>query len=130
MGNIFLTGALAWAVPGLGHLMLKRWIEGGLLLGGFVVLLVLGVVLGGLYYPGNPADTGLIYWGLHQFSCLGNGIFLLTNLFFKHGFQSTDALDAFRSAYFEYGGRFLALAGLLNYLAILDVVDIGLRRKA
>jgi hypothetical protein len=30
---------------------------------------------------------------------------------------------------FEYGGRFLEVAGLLNYLAVIDAVDIALGRK-
>jgi hypothetical protein len=32
-------------------------------------------------------------------------------------------------ATFEYGGRMLEIAGLLNYLATLDAVDIALGRK-
>jgi hypothetical protein len=30
---------------------------------------------------------------------------------------------------FEYGGRFLEIGGLLNFLAMLDAVDIKLGRK-
>jgi hypothetical protein len=32
-------------------------------------------------------------------------------------------------ATFEYGGRFLETAGLLNYLATIDAIDINLGRK-
>ena len=32
-------------------------------------------------------------------------------------------------ATFEYGGRFLEVAGLLNYLAVIDAVDISVGRK-
>jgi hypothetical protein len=30
---------------------------------------------------------------------------------------------------FEYGGRFLEVAGLLNYLAIMDAIDVNVGRK-
>jgi hypothetical protein len=32
-------------------------------------------------------------------------------------------------ATFEYGGRFLEVAGLLNYLAAVDAIDISSGRK-
>ncbi|MGE3466584.1 MAG: DUF6677 family protein, partial [Pyrinomonadaceae bacterium] len=32
-------------------------------------------------------------------------------------------------ATFEYGGRFLEVAGLLNYLAMIDAVDVAVGRK-
>ncbi len=32
-------------------------------------------------------------------------------------------------ATFEYGGRFLEVAGLLNFLATIDAFDIAARRK-
>jgi hypothetical protein len=129
MEKVFLTSALGWLIPGLGHIILERWGRGILLLAGTLSLIVIGTVLGGLYYPGNPAEFGVMYW-LHQFSSLGNGIFLILNFFLKQNLQSETAVAAFRSAYFEYGGRCLALAGLLNFLAIIDVVDINLRRKS
>jgi hypothetical protein len=40
-----------------------------------------------------------------------------------------DIQEALKSSTFEYGLRFVAVAGLLNYLAVLDAVDIHLRRK-
>lgn len=129
MDKVWLAGGLGWLVPGLGHLILGRWGRGALLFGGILVLIVIGAALGGLYYPGNPAEFGVMYY-LHQFSSLGNGIFLILNLFIKQNLQSEAAVAAFRSAYFEYGGRCLALAGLLNFLALIDVFDIGLRRKS
>lgn len=124
-----MTSALAWLVPGLGHILLRRPVRGALLLAGTLALVVTGTLLGGLYYPGNPAEFGVMYW-LHQFASLGNGLFLLLTFLVKQSLQSEAAVEAFRSAYFEYGGRCLALAGLLNFLAIIDVVDLSLHRKS
>lgn len=128
MNKTFLTAALAWLIPGLGHFLLNRWRRGLLLFGGSLLLTIIGVWLGGLYYPGSAADFGVMYW-LHQLASSGSGVFLFLNFLLKNSVQSAAAQDAFRSAYFEYGGRCLALAGLLNYLAVLDVVDISLKRK-
>ncbi len=129
MEKTVLTVALAWLVPGLGHLMLNRWRRGLLLAGSSLALMVLGVWLGGLYYPGSPTEYGMMYW-LHQLAAAGNAVYLLLKVVFGGNLQSAAAQDAFRSASFEYGGRSLALAGLLNYLSLLDVVDISLKRKS
>jgi hypothetical protein len=37
--------------------------------------------------------------------------------------------DVAARATFEYGGRFLEVAGLLNYLAVMDALDIYFGRK-
>lgn len=129
MEKTFYNVALAWLVPGLGHFILGSWLRGALLCGIFILLTILGIMLGGLYYPGNPTEFGIMYW-LHQLASAGNGIYPILNLLLKGDNQSAAATEAFRSAYFEYGGRCLALAGLLNYLAILDVFDISLKRKS
>jgi hypothetical protein len=128
MGKTIFTALLAWLIPGLGHFLLNRWRRGVLLTGSSVLLIILGVWLGGLYYPGSPTEFGMMYW-LHQLAAAGNGVFLLLKLVLGGNLQSAAADAAFRSAYFEYAGRSLALAGLINYLAILDVVDISLKRK-
>ena len=41
----------------------------------------------------------------------------------------TPAPNVAALATFEYGGRFLEIAGLLNFLAVIDAVDIALGRK-
>jgi len=129
MDKTFLTVALAWLIPGLGYFLLNRWRRGVLLALSIILLIILGVWLGGLYYPGSPAEFGMMYW-LHQLSATGNAIFLFLKFALGANLQSAAAQDAFRSSYFEYGGRSLALAGLLNYLAVLDVLDISLKKKS
>lgn len=128
MQKTLLTVALGWLVPGLGHFLLNRWRRGLLLTVSTLILIILGVWLGGLYYPGSPTEFGMMYW-LHELAAAGNAVFLFLKPVLGSNLQSAAAENAFRSAYFEYGGRSLALAGLLNYLALLDVLDISLKRK-
>lgn len=128
MDNQYFIAGMAWLIPGAGHFLLNRRWQALVLFGGTVILLITGLMLGGIYYPGSPADYGIMYW-LHQTAGAGNAAFLLLNLIFKENLNSTAAQQAFSSATFEYAGRCLALAGLLNYLAILDVFDILYRRK-
>ncbi len=129
MDKSFFAIIATWLIPGLGHFLLNRRQQGILLLIGTILLIGFGLALGGQYYPGNPSDFGIMYW-LHQIAAAGNATFLLGNFLFKESFQSGAAQEAFRSTYFEYGGRCLALAGLLNYLAMLDVLDLTLKRKS
>ena len=116
MDNQYFIAGIAWLIPGAGHFLLKRRWQAAVLFAGTVILLISGLTL------------GVMYW-LHQASGAGNAAFLLLNLIFKENLNSQTAQTAFSSATFEYAGRCLALAGLLNYLAILDVFDILYRRK-
>jgi hypothetical protein len=59
---------------------------------------------------------------------LGAGLLYLVCWFLGVGFAD-DAIHAARATY-EYGNTFLLIAGLLNYLAMLDAFDISAGRKA
>src|SRR5438445_11698232 len=45
--------ALAWLIPGAGHLIQKRWIRGFLLMGSVVSMFVLGLLMQGRVYQSN-----------------------------------------------------------------------------
>jgi hypothetical protein len=59
---------------------------------------------------------------------LGAGLLYLISWFFGVGFAD-DPQSAARATY-EYGNTFLLIAGLLNYLAMLDAFDISAGRKS
>lgn len=125
-GRAWLVGLTAWAVPGLGHFLQKKWIR-GLLLGGAVwVMFIAGLLLGGHLYRMGPADQGLS--GLLQLlpmsANFGAGLLYVACWLTNTGF----AEQAQRITY-EYGNTFLLVAGLLNYLAMLDAFDIAAGRK-
>jgi hypothetical protein len=58
---------------------------------------------------------------------LGTGILYLICWASNSGFS--DAAEYAKLATFEYGNTFLLVAGLLNYLAMLDAFDIAAGRK-
>jgi hypothetical protein len=119
-------GLAAWAVPGLGHLLQKKWAR-GLLLGGVVwVMFVVGLLLGGHLFKVSGTDQGLsaLLQLLPMSANVGAGLLYVSCWLTNTGF----AENAQRMTY-EYGNTFLLVAGLLNYLAMLDAFDIAAGRK-
>jgi hypothetical protein len=125
MKNPWFIGTLAWFLPGSGHLLQGRW-ERGLLIGVVIwSMFVIGVLSGGVYFPGFDFKDGPLLIILHGFSLIGNGLGFIIN-YFLHSFP---AKDVAAWATFEYGGKFLEVGGLLNFLAIIDSFDIAVGRK-
>src|ERR1700722_18083077 len=48
--------AVAWLIPGAGHLIQKRWIRGLLLMGSISTMFVLGLLMEGHVYAPNGGD--------------------------------------------------------------------------
>ncbi len=51
-----LAPAVAWLIPGAGHLIQRRWIRGFLLMGSVVTMFVLGLLMQGRIYKPNGGD--------------------------------------------------------------------------
>lgn len=125
MNNPFLIGVTAWFFPGAGHLVQGRT-RRGLLIGGAIWLtFIVGLLSGGGYYPGFAFADGALLFLLNLFAKLGNGLGAIAAFLFS----VTPSPDTPALATFEYGGRMVETAGLLNYLAIMDAIDIYLGRK-
>jgi hypothetical protein len=88
-------------------------------------MFLIALISGGAYYPGFEFRDGQLLYLLNVFSKLGNGLGALIS--FLTSMDPAPSMAA--RATFEYGGRFLETAGLLNYLAAMDAVDIRLGRK-
>ena len=112
--------AIAWAVPGAGHLWLGRLPKGVIFL---VVLPFMFVV--GLWLEGRvaPFDLAQPFVALAAAADLGIGVpyFLARALGFGEGTVVATT--------YEYGNTFLIVAGLLNMLVVIDAFDIALGRK-
>lgn len=125
MDNPYLIGIIAWLFPGGGYLVQKRW-KRGIVIGAVIwSMFIIAVISGGAYYPGFDFKDGALLYLLNVFAKLGNGLGALIGFFLA----ASPPPNAAARATFEYGGRFLEIAGLLNFLAILDSIDINLGRK-
>jgi hypothetical protein len=125
MDNPIVIGIIAWFFPGAGHLIQGRY-RRGLIIGSTIwAMFLIALISGGAYYPGFDFRDGQLLYLLNVFSKLGNGLGAIVGYL-----MSIDpAPNMAARATFEYGGRFLETAGLLNYLAAMDAVDIRLGRK-
>ncbi len=125
MNNPLIIGIIAWFLPGFGHLVQKRFRRGLIIAAVFWTMFIIAVLSGGVFYPGFEFRDGTLLYLLNVFGRLGSGLGgLISFLMMANPPSNVAAL-----ATFEYGGRFLEIAGLINYLAVLDAVDIQLERK-
>lgn len=125
MENPIIIGILAWFFPGAGHLAQNR-IKRGIIISATVwTMFIIAIFSGGAYYPGFEFKDGALLYLLNFFAKLGNGLGALI----AYIASASPARDVAAQATFEYGGRFLETAGLLNVLAIMDAFDIYYGRK-
>ena len=125
MNSTFFISLLSWFLPGVGHIFQGRWKRGIII--GLVIwtMFIIAILSGGAYYPGFEFKDGALLYLLNIFARLGNGLGTIISFFLA----MNPPPDVAARATFEYGGRFLEVAGLLNYLAAMDAVDIYLGRK-
>lgn len=109
----------AFLLPGLGHVLLGRKRK-GLLLGGVLLLaLLLGLLSGGDFFPlqgeGKLRQIG-------AFLQLGMGLpFQLISSLAVRGTPLNPSYD--------FGTAYLLIAGMLNWLCVVDCFDIAVGRK-
>ena len=138
----FVACFLAWLVPGLGHLYLRKKERAAVFFAVVLGLFALGVASDGaasLFEPRQPLSflatldnlaTGPIDL-VSRYHTYGGIVFALPG---EDGDpRRTDLLNRLRSRVrsvtYEYGTIFLLTAGLMNILLILDCYDIASGRK-
>lgn len=128
-GSAWLIGTAAWFIPGLGHALLKKWPR-ALLMGGAVWLcFFVGLNMGGHMFDLNAAEgSSQLLQVPPMIANLGTGALYIISWLLGSGFAD-DPVQAARATY-EYGNTFLLIAGLLNYLTMLDAFDIAAGRKS
>jgi hypothetical protein len=109
-----------WIVPGLGHLLLRRWSKAAV-----YFLCVGSLALAGLAMRGGVfgASADDLFDRLGFFADLGAGIFY----FLAHQLQAAGPDVAHATG--DYGTRLFAAAGMLNFLTVLEAYDIGRGRE-
>ena len=119
-GTLALVCLAAWALPGAGHLWLGRRQKAFVFMTALPIMFAIGLMLQGRIFPfefGEPlvvlaavADIGLgLPWLAARLAGAGQG--------------------AVTAVTYEYGNCFLIVAGLLNFLVILDAFDVAKGRK-
>jgi len=114
------AAVLAWAVPGLGHLVLGRWRRALAFLVSVGGLALIGYVMRGNVFPQNAADA---FGRLGFFADAGTGVF-----YYLAHFVERVGPDVSRAAG-DDGTRFIAAAGLVNLLSAFDAYEIAAGRR-
>ena len=127
-GNAWMIGAVAWFVPGLGHALQKRWIRAALMGGAVWLSFFIGLQMGGhMFNLSTGQGSSPLLQVPPMIANLGSGALYIVCWLLDIGFAD-DLAQAARATY-EYGNTFLLIAGLLNYLTMLDAFDIAAGRK-
>jgi hypothetical protein len=119
-GTLVLVCLAAWVVPGAGHLWMGRRQKALVFMLALPAMFAIGLLLHGRIFPfelSEPlvalaavADLGIgAAWSIARIADAGSG--------------------TVTAATYEYGNCFLIVAGLLNFLVILDAFDIAKGRK-
>ena len=119
-GRLFLVCALAWLIPGAGHLFLGRRQKGLIFLVALPLMFVTGLLLQGRLFPLEISDP-LVFLGAIADRGIGIAFFVA---------KAMDAgLGTVIAPSYEYGNTFLMTSGLLNFLVIIDAFDVAKGRK-
>ena len=116
-----LVAVAAWLVPGLGHLILRKWGRAAIYFFAVGVLAVTGLALRGNIFSavgGDPFDI------LGFLADLGTGVFYFVSKAMEMGGPDVSHAAG------DYGTRFFATAGVLNLLCALDAHEIARGRKS
>jgi hypothetical protein len=112
--------AIAWLIPGAGHLIQKRWLRGLMLLICVAAMFAFGLAMDGKIYKSNTGDLLDI---LGFISDLGaGGLYILGRMLDWGG-------TAIYIATADYGTKFIAVAGLLNIISAVDAYHIAIGKK-
>lgn len=115
-----LVCVAAWAIPGAGHFWLGRAQKGAVFLVSLTTMFVLGLLLKGRLFPFDLSEPLV---ALAAFANAGLGLPWIVGRAMGLGSGLVTAVS------YEYGNTFLIVAGLLNFLVMLDAYDIGVGRK-
>jgi hypothetical protein len=109
-----------WFIPGLGHIIQKRYVRGGLIFISVSVMFFCGIGMQGKVYGFNLGDLLDMLNFLGDFS---NGL-----LYFLARSMEWGSGNIFRATA-DYGTKFLACGGLLNLIAAIDAHHIAIGKK-
>src|SRR6202453_462291 len=112
---------IGWLVPGAGHLMLKRWGRGVLVLASISCMFVLGMMMGARLYAPNAADLLDMLGFLGD---LGAGLLYLVGHSLGLGQAPVQVVTA------DYGAKFGVVAGLLKLIQAVEPPVMAVGRQS
>ena len=116
----YLICLAAWAIPGAGHLLLRRMQKGLTFLIALPLMFLFGLWLEGRLFPVEITQPLV---ALAALADMGIGVAFFIARSAGGGAGRVVALT------YEYGNAFLIVAGLMNMLVVLDAFDIAQGRK-
>jgi hypothetical protein len=111
---------VAWLVPGLGHIIQKRYIRGVLLMASIFTMFFVGLGMQGKVYAFNTGDLLDI---LGFVGDVGAGALYFVARMMNWGIGNIHRAVA------DYGTKYIVVAGLLNIIAIVDAYHIAIGKK-
>ena len=127
-GSAWTIGIAAWFIPGIGHLMLKKWGRAAMMGGVVWLCFIVGLAMGGHMWDLAASEGSSVLLQIPpMIGNIGTGALYIVPWLFGFGFDD-DPAQAARTTY-EYGNMILLFAGLLNYLTMLDAFDIAVGRR-
>jgi hypothetical protein len=119
-GTLVLLCLAAWVIPGAGHLWMGRRQKGIVFLLALTTMFAIGLLLDGRIFPFELSEPLVALAAVAN--VLAGGPWLVARMLEAGGGTVT-------ASTYESGNCFLIVAGLLNFLVILDAFDIAMGRK-
>lgn len=119
-GPLVLLCLAGWAIPGAAHFWLGKRQKGTVFLVALAAMFVTGLLLKGRLFPFDVSEPLV---ALAALANAGMGLSWIVSLMLDAGRGVVTAVS------YEYGNCFLIVAGLLNFLVVLDAFDVAVGRK-
>jgi hypothetical protein len=119
-GTLVLLCLAAWVIPGAGHLWMGRRQKGIVFLLALPAMFAIGLLLHGRIFPFEVSEPLVALAAVAN--VLAGGPWMIARML-------ETGTGIVTAATYESGNCFLIVAGLLNFLVILDAFDIGMGRK-
>lgn len=139
LGTLSVICLSAWIIPGLGHFLIKKPKHGIVFFVLITFLFFWGLNLGGKIYQYEAAQP-LTFFAMIAQAGMGLPYFVARFIAAYAHVHTGSAFYHFAENFrfgsgnienvtFEYGNTFAIVAGLLNFLVILDAHDVAVGRK-
>jgi len=116
----YIAPLAGWLVPGLGHLIQRRYMRGLLLMLAIFTMFFAGLGMQGKVYSFNTGDLLDI---LGFIGDLGAGALYFIARMMNWGIGNIHRAVA------DYGTKYIVVAGLLNVIAAVDAYHIAIGKK-